>query len=135
MELVSTPAQHFSGRGISDSAKTLWSSWVIRNQQQSIFFSGDTGYFDGFKKIGEKYGPFNYAFMECGAYNEKWADIHMMPEDTLQAFIDIKGIHLIPVHNGTFDLSTHSWYEPMTKISQLAANSNVSLLTPMMGQM
>jgi L-ascorbate metabolism protein UlaG (beta-lactamase superfamily) len=135
VELVSTPAQHFSGRGISDSAKTLWSSWVIRNQQHSVFFSGDTGYFDGFKKIGDKYGPFDYAFMECGAYNEKWADIHMMPEDTLQAFIDIKGVNMIPVHNGTFDLSTHSWYDPMTQISQLAAEHNVSLLTPMMGQM
>ncbi|UTW49404.1 MBL fold metallo-hydrolase [Bacterioplanoides sp. SCSIO 12839] len=134
LELVSTPAQHFSGRGISDSAKTLWSSWVIRNEHNSVFFSGDTGYFDGFKAIGEKYGPFDYAFMECGAYNEKWADIHMPPADTLQAFLDVKGNTLIPVHNGTFDLATHAWYDPLKEISLLAEKHNVNILTPKFGQ-
>lgn len=133
VELVSTPAQHFSGRGITDSDKTLWSSWVIRNQQHSLYFSGDTGYFPGFKDIGEKYGPFDYAFMECGAYNELWRDIHMMPEDSLQAFKDVKGKVMVPIHNGTFDLSTHAWFDPMEKITQLAAENNVTLLLPQIG--
>lgn len=134
VELVSTPAQHFSGRGITDSDKTLWSSWVIRNQQHSLYFSGDTGYFPGFKDIGEKYGPFDYAFMECGAYNELWRDIHMMPEDSLQAFKDVKGKVMVPIHNGTFDLSTHAWFDPMEKITQLAAESNTRILIPQIGQ-
>lgn len=135
VELVSTPAQHFSGRGIRDSAKTLWSSWVIRNPQHSVFFSGDTGYFDGFKEIGNRYGPFDYAFMECGAYNQNWADVHMLPEQSLQAFIDIQGKTMIPVHNGTFDLAAHAWYDPMDQISQLAEQHDVTLLTPMIGQL
>lgn len=134
IELVSTPAQHFSGRGITDSDKTLWSSWVIRNQQHSLYFSGDTGYFPGFKDIGEKYGPFDYAFMECGAYNELWRDIHMMPEDSLQAFKDVRGKVMVPIHNGTFDLSTHAWFDPMEKISQLATESNTRILIPQIGQ-
>lgn len=134
LELISTPAQHFSGRGVTDSAKTLWSSWVIRNQENSVFFSGDTGYFDGFKTIGEQYGPFDYAFMECGAYNEKWADIHMPPADAIQAFLDLKGETFIPVHNGTFDLATHAWYDPLKEISLLAKKHNVKILTPKFGQ-
>ena len=135
VELISTPAQHFSGRGITDSDKTLWSSWVIRNQQHSLYFSGDTGYFPGFKDIGEKYGPFDYAFMECGAYNELWRDIHMMPEDSLQAFKDVKGKVMVPIHNGTFDLSTHAWFEPMEKITQLAQEHGITLLLPQIGQL
>jgi L-ascorbate metabolism protein UlaG (beta-lactamase superfamily) len=135
VELVSTPAQHFSGRGITDSDKTLWSSWVIRNQQHSLYFSGDTGYFPGIKDIGDKYGPFDYAFMECGAYNELWRDIHMMPEDSLQAFKDVRGKVMVPIHNGTFDLSTHAWFDPMDQITKLAQENNVSLLIPEIGQL
>jgi len=134
VEFISTPAQHFSGRGILDGDKTLWSSWVIRNKQQSVYYSGDTGYFPGFKDIGEKYGPFDFAFMECGAYNKLWSDIHMMPEDSLQAFKDLKGKVLVPVHNGTFDLSTHSWFDPMEKITALAKESQIILLTPQVGE-
>lgn len=135
IELVSTPGQHFSGRGITDTDKTLWSSWVIRNQQYSLYFSGDTGYFPGFKEIGERYGPFDYAFMECGAYNELWRDIHMMPEDSLQAFKDVRGKVMVPIHNGTFDLSTHAWFDPMQQITKLAKENNITLLLPQMGQL
>ncbi len=135
VEIVSTPAQHFSGRGITDTDETLWSSWVIRNPQHSLYFSGDTGYFPGFKDIGEKYGPFDYAFMECGAYNELWRDIHMMPEDSLQAFKDVKGKVMVPIHNGTFDLSTHAWFDPMEQITILAKENNVTLLLPQIGQL
>lgn len=57
--LVATPAQHFSGRGLNDRNATLWASWVIRHADLNVFFTGDTGYFDGFKAIGEKYGTFD----------------------------------------------------------------------------
>jgi len=64
VEFISTPAQHFSGRTPFDRAETLWSSWVVCANGKSLYFSGDSGYFDGFKKIGEKYGPFDITFME-----------------------------------------------------------------------
>ncbi|MFL6658912.1 MAG: MBL fold metallo-hydrolase, partial [Massilia sp.] len=86
VKLVATPAQHFSGRGLSDGNSTLWASWVFQYQDLSVFFSGDTGYFDGFKAIGEKYGPFDVTFLETGAYDQLWPDVHMQPEETLQAF-------------------------------------------------
>ena len=134
VEFISTPSQHFSGRGVFDTDKTLWSSWVIRTSNESIYFSGDSGYFSGFKDIGDKYGPFDYAFMECGAYNKAWKDVHMMPEETVQAFKDVNGKVLVPIHNGTFDLSTHAWFEPLERVSELALKDNLTLLTPVMGE-
>jgi len=134
VELVSTPAQHFSGRGFFDGAETLWTSWVIRTPQHSVFFSGDTGYFDGFKKIGGRYGPFDFTFLECGGYDDSWRSMHMMPDDTLKAFNDLKGKILVPIHNGTFDMAFHPWYEPMENIMKLSKEEKIQTLFPFMGQ-
>ncbi len=135
VKLVATPAQHFSGRTLSDANTTLWASWVIQYQDLNVYFSGDTGYFDGFKAIGDKYGPFDVAMLETGAYDAQWPDVHMQPEETLQAFIDLKGKWLMPVHNGTFDLGLHAWREPFDRIAALADERGVPLATPEMGQM
>ncbi len=133
LTLAATPAQHFSGRGLSDRNKTLWSSWVIKSSNYSIFFSGDSGYFPGFKKIGDKYGPFNITFMECGAYNENWHSVHMFPEETVKAHIDLKGEVLHPIHWGTFNLSLHSWNEPMERLYKAAKLSKIKISTPVAG--
>ncbi len=132
--VCATPAQHFSGRGIFDRNKTLWASWVIQSQDYSIFFSGDSGYYDGFKTIGEKYGPFHMTFMECGAYNKLWHPVHMFPEETVQAHIDLKGEILHPIHWGTFNLALHSWYDPMQRLKAAAAKNSVQIATPMAGE-
>ena len=129
-----TPTQHFSGRGIGDGNNTLWGSWVIKTAAGSIYFSGDSGYFDGFKQIGEKYGPFDIALIETGAYDNDWADIHMTPEQSVQAHLDLKGQVMVPVHNGTFDLAFHSWYDPMERVFAAARQSGATLLTPVFGQ-
>jgi L-ascorbate metabolism protein UlaG (beta-lactamase superfamily) len=134
IEFVATPAQHFSGRSLSDRDKTLWASWTILNQDQRIFFSGDSGYFKGFKEIGEKYGPFDLTLIETGAYDAQWPDVHMQPEETLQAHLDLRGKYLLPVHNGTFDLALHAWYEPFERIVALADKFGVKISTPQMGE-
>ncbi|HEU4777567.1 MAG TPA: MBL fold metallo-hydrolase [Telluria sp.] len=134
VKFIATPAQHFSGRGLGDRNSTLWASWVIQYQGLNVFFSGDTGYFDGFKTIGDKYGPFDVTMLETGAYDPLWPDVHMQPEETLQAFIDLKGKWLMPVHNGTFDLGLHAWREPFDRIAALADARGVPLTTPQMGQ-
>jgi L-ascorbate metabolism protein UlaG (beta-lactamase superfamily) len=135
VKLVATPAQHFSGRGLGDGNATLWCSWVIEHQDLRIFFSGDSGYFDGFKAIGEQYGPFDLTLVETGAYDKQWPDVHMQPEQTLQAHLDLRGKWLMPVHNGTFDLGLHPWHEPFDRILALAAEQAVALATPHMGEM
>jgi L-ascorbate metabolism protein UlaG (beta-lactamase superfamily) len=134
VKLVATPAQHFSGRGVFDGNETLWASWVIKTSQHTLFFSGDSGYFDGFKLIGERYGPFDLTMMETGAYDKDWADIHMLPEQTVQAHLDLNGRVLMPVHNGTFDLALHPWYEPFARLSKAAASHNIEVVTPIMGE-
>lgn len=134
VRLVATPAQHFSGRSLGDANTTLWASWVILHDGLRIFFSGDTGYFAGFKEIGAKYGPFDVALLETGAYDKQWPDVHMQPEETLQAFLDLQGKWLLPVHNGTFDLALHRWQDPFDRIAALAQERGVALTTPEMGE-
>ncbi|MGF9695956.1 MBL fold metallo-hydrolase [Paenibacillus sp. MABNR03] len=134
LTLACTPARHFSGRGLFDRNSTLWCSWVIAGQKTRVFFSGDSGYGPHFKEIGEKYGPFHLTLMECGQYDERWANIHMMPEETVQAHLDVRGQLLIPIHWGAFTLAYHAWNDPVERISQAARSSNVDIATPKIGE-
>ena len=134
VRFVATPAQHFSGRGLFSDNPTLWASWVVQADNFKLFFSGDTGYFDGFKAIGEKYGPFDLTLIECGAYDRQWSGVHMQPEETLQAHLDLRGKRLMPVHNGTFDLALHDWHDPLTRIAALASAREVPVVTPRIGE-
>jgi L-ascorbate metabolism protein UlaG (beta-lactamase superfamily) len=103
--VVATPAQHFSGRGISDRNKTLWASWVIKTQS-----------------------------LECGAYGKSWPKVHMFPEQTVQAHLDLKGNVLHPIHWATFNLALHPWYEPMVRLTAAANLKNIKTATPIVGE-
>ena len=135
LQMVATPARHFSGRGLTDGNRTLWASWVILDDDLRLFFSGDGGYFEGFKEIGNRYGPFDLTMIETGAYDHDWPDVHMQPEQTLQAHLDLGGKHLLPVHNGTFDLALHAWQDPFERIVALAEQHGVPISTPQMGEL
>ncbi|WP_229754295.1 MBL fold metallo-hydrolase [Fictibacillus barbaricus] len=132
--LVSTPARHFSGRSLTDRNATLWCSWILSGTHSKIYFSGDSGYGPHFREIGEKYGPFDLTLMECGQYHEKWAAIHMMPEETVKAHIDVKGKMMIPIHWGAFSLSLHDWTEPVERAVKAAEIEGVSICTPQIGE-
>lgn len=134
VRLVATPAQHFSGRGLFDRNRTQWASWVILAADRRVFFSGDSGYFNGFKKIGETYGPFDMTMLETGAYDANWPSVHMQPEESILAHIDLKGRRLLPIHNGTFDLSMHSWHDPFDRVVALGEAQHIPVLTPKMGE-
>jgi L-ascorbate metabolism protein UlaG (beta-lactamase superfamily) len=134
INFAATPTQHFSGRGLFDKDSTLWAGWVIQGQNSNLYFSGDSGYFGGFKAVGEKYGPFDITMIETGAYNDMWKEIHMLPEESVQAHIDLKGKAMIPIHNGTFDLALHDWYEPFERAQSAAIQHDVQLLTPKFGE-
>ncbi|MDP5139765.1 MAG: MBL fold metallo-hydrolase, partial [Spirosomaceae bacterium] len=131
---VCTPARHFSGRGITNRFSTLWSSWIIKSDSLNLFFSGDSGYGPHFKEIGERFGPFDFAMMECGQYNENWDNIHMMPEETAQAAVDIKTKQMMPIHWGAFTLALHEWTDPVERVTKAAAKLKMPLVTPRIGQ-
>lgn len=129
-----TPAQHFSGRGVTDRGNTLWSSWIIQSKTENIFFSGDSGYASHFKDIGEKYGPLDFAMIECGQYNELWPTIHMFPEEAAQVALDVKAKKFMAIHWGAFKLAPHSWTEPIERVSNKAKELNVTLVSPKIGE-
>lgn len=133
LRFTATPAQHFSGRSMGDRNKTLWASWVLADEGLRLFFSGDTGYHAEFKTIGERLGPFDLTLMEAGAYNERWPHVHMYPEQTVQAHLDLRGRRLMMIHNATFDLAMHGWQEPLERVTAAALTNKVELLTPVFG--
>ncbi len=134
LHFVCTPSQHFSGRSLTDRNKTLWCSWVIKGKSKQLYFSGDSGYSEWFKEIGNKFGPFDICLMECGQYNVLWKEIHMMPEETVHAQIDLQGKLLLPIHWGAFSLSLHKWSEPVERLLMYAKMNNISVTTPMIGE-
>ena len=134
VRLSAAPAQHFSGRTLWDRNRTLWASWVIQSGDQRIFYSGDSGYFDGFKQIGDRFGGFDLALMENGAYDSFWPSVHMSPEETVQAFQDTGARMLYVVHNSTFNLAFHAWQDPLERVAALAQAKGLLLATPEIGE-
>lgn len=131
--IVTASARHFSGRGFKRNT-SLWLSFAVFSPRFNVYLGGDSGYGSHFKSIGETYGPFDLAILECGQYNQNWANIHMMPEETVQASIDLQATRLMPVHWGKFALSLHDWDEPITRAVKEAKRKQVPLLHPMIGE-
>ncbi|MFS4457954.1 MBL fold metallo-hydrolase [Bdellovibrio sp. HCB2-146] len=132
-ELTATPSRHFSGRSF-ERDHSLWASFVLKLGNYRIFIGGDSGYDSQFKVIGEKYGPFDLALLECGQYDADWPLIHMFPEQTAQAAMDLKAKVLLPVHWGKFSLSLHSWYDPIQRVIQASQELGLKIVTPRIGE-
>jgi L-ascorbate metabolism protein UlaG (beta-lactamase superfamily) len=133
ISLTAAPARHFSGRGIK-RGQTLWSSFILKTREHNLYLGGDSGYDAHFKEIGDKYGPFDIAILEAGQYNTMWPYIHMMPEETVQAAIDLKAKTMLPVHWGKFSLALHAWDEPIKRIIEKVQLINMKVHTPKIGQ-
>lgn len=127
------PARHFSGRSFIRN-KALWMSFVLQTPSSKLFLGGDSGYDTHFIEIGKQFGPFDLAFLENGQYDKSWKYIHMMPNEVIQAAMDLKAKALFPVHSSKFVLANHDWKEPLSKISELAKSTNIKLVTPLIGE-
>ena len=134
VELVFAPSRHFSGRTFSGRDQTLWGSWIVRSDALNLYFSGDSGYSAEFKTIGEQYGPFDITLMENGAYDPDWAEIHMLPEESVQAALDVRAERVLPIHWGKFDLARHHWREPIERFQAAAQAHDLPVVTPHMGE-
>jgi L-ascorbate metabolism protein UlaG (beta-lactamase superfamily) len=134
IKITFTPTRHFSGRGLTDRAKSLWGGWTFKTGEENIWFSGDSGYGKHFATIGTRLGPFDFAFMECGQYNENWHQIHMYPEESVQAAIDARVQNMMPVHWAGFALAQHSWQEPVERFVEKATSENLNFIVPEIGE-
>lgn len=127
------PARHFSGRGFKRN-QVLWTSFALFTPTKKIYIGGDSGYDMHFAEIGETFGPFDLAILECGQYNANWKYIHMMPEETVQAAIDLQAKKLLPVHWAKFSLGQHAWDEPILRVTAEAGKKMQPLIHPMIGE-
>lgn len=134
IRIIFTPSRHFSGRGPVDRAKSLWGGWVFLSKSYRIYWTGDGGYGDHFTEVGKRYGPFEWVFAECGQYNEMWHQIHMYPEECIQAIMDAKGKIGIPVHWGAFSLAMHHWKEPVERFVAAANERGQPICCPQLGE-
>ncbi len=135
-DLVVTAAEtrHFSGRRGANGFETLFAAWVLRGPRHRVFFSSDSGYFGGFARAGDKYGPFDLTLLECGAYSKYWPHVHMFPEETARAHVDLKGRALLPIHWARFNLSLHPWTEPVERLLVAAGEQGITVTTPRPGE-
>ena len=131
--VYSVPARHFSGRLFKRNT-SLWVSFVLRTPSLNLFLGGDSGYDTHFSEIGEKFGPFDLAILECGQYNAYWKYIHILPEEVVEAAIDLNARKVLPVHWAKFSLSLHEWDEPIKRVTAAAAQQDVAVIHPMIGE-
>jgi L-ascorbate metabolism protein UlaG (beta-lactamase superfamily) len=135
LAFTATAARHFSGRRRPGENGTLWASWVVAGRDRRVFYTGDSGYFDGYAAIGAAHGPFDATLIQVGAYSPYWPDIHMTPEEGVATHLAVGGGLLVPVHWGTFNLALHSWSEPVERVLKDAAERGVRVAVPRPGQL
>lgn len=129
-----TPSQHFSGRGPFNRNTTLWGGWVILGKQTRLYTSGDGGYGSHFKEIGIKYGPFDLTLIEGGQYDKRWEEVHMTPEQSVQAHKDVNGKTMMLMHWGAFTLAYHGWTDPIERAINGTEREGVQLIAPKIGE-
>jgi L-ascorbate metabolism protein UlaG (beta-lactamase superfamily) len=117
VRVTALPTRHFSGRSLFNRFETLWASFALAGPQHRVYYGADSGEWDGFREIGEQFGPFDLAMLEIGASDPLWAEIHMGPEGAVRSFRALGGQGLLmPIHWGLFDLALHPWQQPIEKI-------------------
>jgi L-ascorbate metabolism protein UlaG (beta-lactamase superfamily) len=132
LRLTCTEARHFSGRWLGGNT-TLWSSWVVAAGDTRVYFGGDSGYTPAYAGIGSDHGPFDLTVLPIGAYDRRWREVHMDPEEAVQAHRELRGEALLPIHWATFDLAFHPWAEPAERVLSAAAEHGVRLALPRPG--
>jgi L-ascorbate metabolism protein UlaG (beta-lactamase superfamily) len=134
LRITAAPSQHFSGRGVGDRNRTLWSSLALTGPRHRVFFSGDTGLTPEYAEIAARLGPFDLVMLEVGAFHPAWGDIHLGPDNALEALALLGGGSFLPVHWGTFNLAIHAWDEPAERVLQVAPARGVPLVMPRLGE-
>ncbi|CRK80827.1 MBL fold metallo-hydrolase [Neobacillus massiliamazoniensis] len=111
------PAQHWTRRTLNDMNTSHWGGFIFQNKEETFYFVGDTGYFPGFKEIGERF-QIDVVFMPIGAYEPEWfmAVSHISPEDSVKAFLELKGQVFVPMHYGAYRLADDTGPEALERL-------------------
>ncbi|MDE6253049.1 MAG: MBL fold metallo-hydrolase [Lachnospiraceae bacterium] len=129
-----TPARHYSGRSLDDQFATLWASWVFKDEYYQIFESGDTGYGEHFQKIYEKYGNFDFVMIDCAQYDMNWPEVHMFPEEAVQAVKMLGAKTAMPIHWAAMSLANHAWDDSAERFVYDGENNGLNIVTPYLGE-
>jgi len=129
VDVVLTPAQHWSGRGLNDRLATLWGGFAVFAPDFHFFYSGDTGYSPDFLQIQRRFasrqagGGFDLALLPIGAYEPRWfmREQHANPEEAVQIHLDLAAKRSLGVHWGTFSLTDEALDEPPRALDQARA--------------
>jgi N-acyl-phosphatidylethanolamine-hydrolysing phospholipase D len=120
VEVAFTPTKHWTSRNPFDRNTALWGSFVVMSGDKRFFFGGDTAYHSFFTKLGELFGPIDFAALPIGAYKPRWfmKDNHVNPEEAVQIHRDIKSKQSVAIHWGTFPLSDEDYVEPALELAR-----------------
>jgi L-ascorbate metabolism protein UlaG (beta-lactamase superfamily) len=125
LDVTMTPCKHWGARFFKDTHRGF-GGYVIAGGGHTVYHSGDTAYFDGFRKIGERLKP-EVALLPIGAYNpDSYRGVHTSPEEALQGFLDLGAQRMIPMHYGTFRLSQEPMDEPVERLMAAAIRAGVA---------
>jgi N-acyl-phosphatidylethanolamine-hydrolysing phospholipase D len=142
VRVQAVPAQHFSGRGLTDRDRTLWCGWVIEVDGRRIYFAGDSALHPEFGDIARRTGPFDLTIIPIGAYDPRWfmRAVHMDPDEAVVAWQTIaevqRDVHhrapppMLCIHWGTYKLTDEPMDEPPKRAAAAwaAAGLNPDLL-------
>jgi L-ascorbate metabolism protein UlaG (beta-lactamase superfamily) len=119
-EVVCTPAQHFSARGIGDRNRTLWGGFAVSMAEKTVYFAGDTGYGPLFREIRSRLPPVDVALVPIGAYDPRWfmAPVHVNPDEAVQIHLDVGARVSIAMHFGTFKLTDEGIEDPPRRLAR-----------------
>ncbi|QSX32119.1 MBL fold metallo-hydrolase [Shewanella avicenniae] len=127
------PARHYSGRSLSRK-QTLWAGFIVESPKYRLYFSGDSGYGPHFKELQQRFGEFDFVALDSGQYDARWANIHMTPEQAVQAATELNTKAFFPEHIGKFALAKHPWDEPFQRAKVASEGKPFTLVTPLIGE-
>ena len=139
LTITAVPSRHFSGRSMFNRFETLWSAFVLKGTEHTVYFGADSGWWEGFAEIGAAYGPFDLVMLEIGAFDVLWSGIHLGPDGAARAYEALNGTSngnglMMPIHWGLFDLALHGWRQPIQRLLEVAGEKGIKLWAPEPGR-
>ena len=135
-ELYFLPTRHWAKRGLTDTNKRLWGSFILKIDGVTIYFGGDSGYGSHYKDIAKLFPQIDYAILGIGAYEPEWfmEDNHSSPLKAYKAYKDLNAKYFIPMHYGTFDLSDEPIGKPQRELEKIKMeNKDTGVIIPVLG--